>query len=252
MLVFLPHGVLGLMVAGLLAAYVSTISTHLNWGTSYLVHDLYRRFIRSRRRRTPLRDDGPHRHRPADAVRRRHDVPARIGARQLRAAALDRRRVGPACICCAGIGGASTRGARLPRWPSRSWCRSGSSWLAKSGRAVDPNVALLVTVFATTIAWVTVTLATRPENEATLIAFYQLVRPAGPLWGRFPRKPASALRPTVFLMQLLGWVLGCAFVYSTLFGAGSALYGHTTQAAVFGVVWVISGVDSEILNSLWH
>ena len=47
MLVFLPHGVLGLMVAGLLAAYVSTISTHLNWGTSYLVHDLYRRFIRT-------------------------------------------------------------------------------------------------------------------------------------------------------------------------------------------------------------
>ena len=47
MLVFLPPGVLGLMVAGLLAAYVSTISTHLNWGTSYLVHDLYRRFIRT-------------------------------------------------------------------------------------------------------------------------------------------------------------------------------------------------------------
>ena len=46
MLTFLPHGVLGLMVAGLLAAYVSTISTHLNWGTSYLVHDFYRRFLR--------------------------------------------------------------------------------------------------------------------------------------------------------------------------------------------------------------
>ncbi len=47
MLTFLPSGFLGLMVAGLLAAYVSTISTHLNWGTSYLVHDLYRRFIRT-------------------------------------------------------------------------------------------------------------------------------------------------------------------------------------------------------------
>ena len=63
MLAFLPPGVLGLMVAGLLAAYVSTISTHLNWGTSYLVHDLYRRFIRTGRRRAALRDDGPHRHR---------------------------------------------------------------------------------------------------------------------------------------------------------------------------------------------
>src|SRR5215211_3048905 len=46
MLTFLPHGILGLMVAGLLAAYVSTISTHLNWGTSYLVHDFYRRFMK--------------------------------------------------------------------------------------------------------------------------------------------------------------------------------------------------------------
>src|SRR5678809_815586 len=46
MLTFLPHGMLGVMVAGLLAAYVSTISTHLNWGTSYLIHDLYRRFAR--------------------------------------------------------------------------------------------------------------------------------------------------------------------------------------------------------------
>src|SRR5207244_12289373 len=45
MLKFLPVGFMGLMVAGLLAAYVSTMSTHLNWGTSYLVHDLYRRFV---------------------------------------------------------------------------------------------------------------------------------------------------------------------------------------------------------------
>src|SRR5688572_11894921 len=45
MLRFLPSGVLGLMIAGLLAAYVSTIATHLNWGGSYLVHDFYRRFL---------------------------------------------------------------------------------------------------------------------------------------------------------------------------------------------------------------
>ena len=55
MLTFLPAGFLGLMVAGLLAAYVSTISTHLNWGTSYLVHDFYRRFLQPGRRRAALR-----------------------------------------------------------------------------------------------------------------------------------------------------------------------------------------------------
>src|ERR687885_78441 len=46
MLKFLPTGMLGLMIAGMLAAYVSTLSTHLNWGTSYIVHDFYRRFVR--------------------------------------------------------------------------------------------------------------------------------------------------------------------------------------------------------------
>ena len=55
MLTFLPAGFLGLMMAGLLAAYVSTISTHLNWGTSYLVHDFYRRFLRTGRDREALR-----------------------------------------------------------------------------------------------------------------------------------------------------------------------------------------------------
>src|SRR2546423_2894810 len=47
MLKFLPTGYLGVMIAGMLAAYVSTLSTHLNWGTSYIVHDFYRRFVRS-------------------------------------------------------------------------------------------------------------------------------------------------------------------------------------------------------------
>jgi hypothetical protein len=54
-------------------------------------------------------------------------------------------------------------------------------------------------------------------------------------------------------MQLLGWVLGCTFVYATLFGAGSALYGLTTQTVVFAVVWMASGLGLlKILNSLWR
>lgn len=58
MLTFLPHGLLGLVVAALFAAYVSTISTHLNWGASYLVHDFYRRFL-------PAHALDRRRHRPA-------------------------------------------------------------------------------------------------------------------------------------------------------------------------------------------
>ena len=79
-------------------------------------------------------------------------------------------------------------------------------------------------------------------KRATLIGFYRLVRPAGPGWGPIPAKAGVGPSPDSISLQLLGWVLGCTFVYATLFGAGSALYGHTTQAIVCGVVWVVSGV----------
>ena len=97
------------------------------------------------------------------------------------------------------------------------------------------------------------TFATRPESDATLVSFYKLVRPAGFLWGPIPTRAGVGASPDSIPRQLLGWVLGCTFVYSTLFGAGSALYGHTAQATVFGVVWVISGVGLiRILNQLWR
>ena len=107
--------------------------------------------------------------------------------------------------------------------------------------AVAPNTVLLITVFATTVAWLAVTLATRPDNEATLVRFYQLVRPAGTGWGPIPAKAGVGASPDSISLQLLGWVLGCTFIYATLFGAGSALYGNTSQALVFGVVWLLSG-----------
>ena len=80
MLKFLPHGFLGLMLGAMEAAYRSTIMTHLNWGSSYLVHDFWRRFVQAGRQRTPLRDDGPALHRAADGAGRA----AGLRARQLR------------------------------------------------------------------------------------------------------------------------------------------------------------------------
>jgi len=252
MLTFLPHGVLGLMVAGLLAAYVSTISTHLNWGTSYLVHDLYRRFVRT------------------DADERHYVMMGRIvtGLLMLCAAGmtflLESARTSFELLLSIGAGSGLLYLLRWYWWRINAWSEIAAMVVSfvvsvgffvggKTGARVDPNVALLVTVFATTIAWIGVTLATHPENESTLVRFYQLVRPAGSLWGPIPAKAGVGPSPDSISRQLLGWVLGCTFVYATLFGTGSALYGNTTQAAVFGVVWLISGVGLlRILNSLWH
>ena len=122
----------------------------------------------------------------------------------------------------------------------------------KMGYGVSANIVLLGTVGATTLAWVGTTLLTKPESDATLIAFYRLVRPAGPGWSGIPQKAGVGPSPDSLPQQLLGWVLGCAFVYATLFGMGSVLYGLTAQATVWGVVWLISGVWLvKMLNTLW-
>jgi thioesterase domain-containing protein len=110
----------------------------------------------------------------------------------------------------------------------------------------------------TTFAWITATLATQPENEATLVRFYRLVRPPGPGWTPIAQAADAGLpgmrRQTDSLpVQLLGWVLGCTFIYATLFGVGSALYGHTAQVIAWGFVWIASGAGLfRVLAALWR
>jgi hypothetical protein len=123
----------------------------------------------------------------------------------------------------------------------------------RMGAVLPPNTALLATVFATTVAWISATLLTSPERDQTLITFFRLVRPAGPGWGPIPAKAGVGPSPDSISWQLLGWVLGCTFVYATLFGTGSALYGHTAQAIVWAFVWLVSGGGLlNVLSRLWR
>ena len=252
MLVFLPSGLLGLMVAGLLAAYVSTISTHLNWGTSYLVHDLYRRFIRS------------------DADERHYVFMGRIVTALLMVLAagmtflLESARTGFELLLSIGAGSGLLYLLRWYWWRINAWSEVAAMVVSfgvaitffvigRTGDAFAATTVLLVTVFATTVAWIGVTLMTRPENEQRLIEFYRLVRPAGPGWGPIRARAGVGPSPDSISIQLLGWVAGCAFVYATLFGAGSALYGHTTQVVLWAFVWVVSGgALLRVLARLWR
>jgi solute:Na+ symporter, SSS family len=252
MLTFLPAGFLGLMVAGLLAAYVSTISTHLNWGTSYLVHDLYRRFMRP------------------DADEQHYVWMGRLVTALLMLLAagmtflLESARASFELLLSIGAGSGLLYLLRWYWWRINAWSEIAAMAVSfivavgffvagKMGVAIPPNAALLTTVFATTVAWVGVTLATSPDNEETLVKFYRLVRPAGAGWGPIPAKAGVTESPDSLSGQLFGWVMGCAFVYATLFGVGSAIYGLTAQASVWGVVWLVSGVSLiRILNTLWR
>jgi SSS family solute:Na+ symporter len=251
MLRFLPHGMLGLMVAGLLAAYVSTISTHLNWGTSYLVHDFYRRFIRS------------------DANERHYVTVGRVVTGLLMICAggitfvLDTASASFQLLLSVGAGTGLLYLLRWFWWRVNAWCEIaamvssfavavGFFVASKTGHAVPAHISLLLTVAVTTVVWVSVAFLSPPTDRATLVDFYRLVRPAGAGWRPVQAEAGVGPSPDSMSQALLGWVLGCTFVYAALFGVGSALYGRTPQAVVWGLVFAVSGAWLwRLLVRLW-
>ena len=110
------------------------------------------------------------------------------------------------------------------------------------GSTIPSHIALLITVAATTGVWIAVTYLTQPTDRHTLVSFYTLVRPAGPGWTAVRAESGVGASPDSLPMALLGWVLSCTFVYAALFGAGSVLYGRTTQAVVWLVLLIASAV----------
>jgi len=251
MLTFLPAGFLGLMVAGLLSAYVSTLSTHLNWGASYIVHDFYRRFVRS------------------GAEERHYVLVGRIVTALLMLVAalltfaLDSARQSFELLMSVGAGTGLIYLLRWFWWRINAWSEISammSSFLvalgffvaAKSGANIPSHISLLVTVAVTTVVWIAVTMLTRPTDPATLVSFYRLVRPAGPGWRNIRAQAGVDASPDSLAQALLGWVLGCTLVYAALFGAGSFLYGENAQGMVWLVVFVLSAAGIiQLLRRLW-
>lgn len=123
---------------------------------------------------------------------------------------------------------------------------------AREGHPVPGHISLILTVLATTIVWVSVAYLAPPTDRATLVSFYKLVRPAGRGWESVRVEAGVGPSPDSLPQSLLGWVLGCAFIYSALFGAGSALYGRMPQAAMWAVVFVVSGAGLwRLMPRMW-
>ena len=255
MLTFLPAGVLGLMVAGLLAAYVSTISTHLNWGTSYLVHDFYRRFLR------PGQDE------------RHYVMMGRIVTALLMvAAALFTLQLHDAkrsfqLLLSVGAGTGLLYLLRWFWWRINAWSEiaaMASSFLLAVGLFFGPQMGLpmpasmsvttelLLTVCVTTAVWLAVTWLTAPTDRAVLQKFYRDVRPAGPGWTAIRRECGNLAPGDSLGFAFVGWVSGCATVYTALFGTGHLLLGNTTWALVFGVAFAVSAaVLTRVVRRTW-
>jgi Na+/proline symporter len=241
MLTLLPHGALGLLVASLFAAYTSTIETHLNWGTSYLVLDFYQRFV----------------------ARGRSDSHylwvSRLVTVLLMVACgfftlfLSTASEAFQLLLSVGAGTGLIYLLRWFWWRINAWSEI-SAMIAsfviaialfvakKSGAGIPDHIALITTVAATTVVWVTVTVFTKPVDRATLRNFYALTRPAGPGWDAIRRETNLPASTDSIPQMLLGWTAGITFVYAGLFGTGSLIYGRTVPTLVWGALFVASGM----------
>lgn len=233
MLIFLPSGLLGLVVASLAAAYMSTISTHLNWGASYVVDDVYRRFLR------PGRDE-------------RHYVRigriTTVGLIVLASAVglwLENALQAFQILLQIGAGTGLVFLLRWFWWRINAWSELAAmvvSFLvavyfqfvheALGFGAIDPSLQLVIGVLITTAGWLMVTLLTPPADEETLRSFHRRIRPMGTGWrgaglGLEPDEDAGS--PTA---AFLAWFLGCIVIYGALFGTGYTLYGEVGAAVL--------------------
>jgi Na+/proline symporter len=253
MLTLLPAGLLGLLLASLLSAYVSTMSTHLNWGCSYLVHDLYRRFLN-----------------PTASERHLVWLSRAMTALLMAISGLTvfvLSTAGEAFQLLLSIG-AGTGLIYLLRWfwwRINAWSEiaaMASSFIIavglflarRGGLEMSAHVALVLSVAATTVVWVSVTFLTPPTDRETLRRFYRLVRPAGRGWQRVVGGAEADAGPRNSLaLAFAGWVLGCTFVYSALFGVGALLYGQKVQGALCLAVAVVSAVGlARVVPRVWR
>ncbi len=207
MLVFLPAGFAGFLVAGLFAAYRSTLETHLNWGTSYLIHDLYRRFI------------------APDRSERHYVFAGRIVTVVIMALAVGLTFILTTAqetfnvLLSIGAGTGLVYLLRWFWWRINAWTEVSAMiasfvvslaffGLGKAGRPLDPDLVLLWTVAITTAVWLTATFLTRPVDLTTLVAFYEKVRPAGPGWKRVRALSNAGNSPDRLLAGVGGLGLG--------------------------------------------
>ncbi len=256
MLTFLPRGILGIVVASLIAAYMSTMASHLNWGSSYVVNDFYKRFIKP------------------DATDKQQVMVGRISTVVLMvlagAVALLLSNALQAFHILLQIG-AGTGLIFILRW---FWWRINafteitgmvvSFFVAlyleiihvKLGFAPLPShINLIIGVSITTTAWLIVTFLTKPASDEKLRSFYELVRPGGRGWDKFLNKLEQAGNPVEetatpgdLPLGILCMVVGCLAVYSAVFAAGYYMYGNIIPAVI---ATLLAGLSIIFLVRTW-
>jgi len=248
MLTMLPSGLLGLVLASLGAAYMSTLSTHLNWGSSYVVNDFYKQKIN-----------------PAASEKELVRV-GRVSTLLLMVfsafIALNMQNAKELfdLILMFGAGTGLIFILRWFWWRINAWSEISAmfasgiiSLLIKKtslgpllfgtaeAAGVFPTWAELpVAVLITSLIWIAVTFLTPPEKEAVLQKFNNKIQAGGPGWKKFQ---SNEEQTTAWVVPrgLLAVLLGSVFVYSTLFAVGNWLYGEVFWAILLLLTALVSG-----------
>jgi Na+/proline symporter len=243
MLKLLPAGLLGLLAVAFLAAFVSTVSTHLNWGASYVVNDFYKPFLK------------PESEFESKAAAQKHYVlVSRWTTLLMMVAAVivsllfDTVRGGWEAILSIGAGTGLVYMLRWFWWRINAWSEISAMSAAAVGSFLAPAVGfddfaskmIFTTIFAT-IIWVVVTFLTKPDDEQILQSFFDRVKPGGPGWKRFMTRGET----TYSLMPGLGYAaISAVSIIAFLFGMGqiffeSALLGVGCFAAGIAGIWFV-------------
>ena len=247
MLTLLPSGLLGLVLASLVSAYMSTISTHLNWGSSYVVNDFYKALIK---------DDGDER---ALVNVGRISVVCLMIVSSIVALMLNNALQLFQIILMFGAGTGSIFILRWFWWRINAWseiaamiCSGVVSILFEftpigsmifSEDFIQPYFKFPMVVLITTFVWVVVTFMTEPDDDETLVKFYKKTQPGGPGWKRIKELAKldkdESNSEWIVPRGILCMIFGCFAIYSALFSTGYFIYGEIINGIIFLVTTII-------------
>ena len=248
MLTLLPTGLLGLVLASLISAYMSTISTHLNWGSSYVVNDFYLQLINKNASQKELVNVG------------RFSVVILMIISSVIAILLTNAFQLFDIILMFGAGTGSIFILRWFWWRINAWSEIAAMLSSGIISIALTNESLFNLIFnddgfpaymkfpfivlVTTSIWLIVTFITPADEKETLIKFYKKTKPGGPGWNKIKEHITMSDEKEEWIVPkgIICMIIGCLTIYSALFSTGYFIYGEIISALIFLLVTIVSGL----------
>ena len=248
MLTLLPTGLLGLVLASLISAYMSTISTHLNWGSSYVVNDFYLQLINKNASQKELVNVG------------RFSVVILMIISSVIAILLTNALQLFDIILMFGAGTGSIFILRWFWWRINAWSEIAAMLSSGIISIALTNESLFNLIFnddgfpaymkfpfivlVTTSIWLIVTFITPADEKETLIKFYKKTKPGGPGWNKIKEHVTISDQKVEWIVPkgILCMIIGCITIYSALFSTGYFIYGEISSALIFLLITIVSGL----------